>query len=184
MDAVLRNYGRVVYPSSDRQAIFPGVNFSCSGSIQSCIFGALWIGSTASFTELQIWRSSGDGSYTKVGNTTVIVTERNATGLYYYPLSSPLPFQAGDILGYYQPNPMDMTSQLALLSEEDGRGQLWYYYYPSSAPSQLEVDESTNSDSRYLVLVNVITGEPTYLQWIMCFGVNTVNVCYCRLSRL
>ena len=79
---------------------------------------------------------------------------------------------------------MDMTSQLALLSEEDGRGQLWYYYYPSSAPSQFEVDESTNSGSRYQVLVNVITGEPTYLQWIMCLDINTVNVCYCRLSRL
>ena len=84
-------------------------------------------------------------------------------------------------MSFYQLNPMDMTSQLALLSEEDGRGQLWYYYLPSSAPSQLVVSESTNSDSRYQVLINVITGEPTYLQWI---GVNTVNVCYCRLSRL
>ena len=156
MDAVLDNYGRVVYPPSDRQAIFPGVNFTCSGSIQSWIFGALWIGHTASFTELQIWRSSGDGSYTKVGSTT-IMTEENTTWLYYYPLSSPLPFQAGDILGYYQPNPI---SQLALLSEEDGQGQLWYYYFPSSAPSQFVISESTNSGSRYQVLINVITGEP------------------------
>ena len=104
MDAVLGDYGRVVHSPSDRQAIFPGVNFTCSGSIQSWIFGAQWIGSTASFTELQIWRSSGDGSYIKVGSTT-IMTEENTTELYYYPLSSPLPFQAGDILGYYQPNP-------------------------------------------------------------------------------
>ena len=161
MDAVLDNYGRVVYSSTDRQAIFPGVNFTCSGSIQSWIFGALWIGSTASFTELQIWRSSGDGSYIKVGNTTVNVTEQNTTGVYYYPLSSPLPFQAGDILGYYQPNPLGLTSQLALHVEEDGRGQLWYYYSPSSAASQLVVSESTNSDSRYQMLINVITGEPT-----------------------
>ena len=79
---------------------------------------------------------------------------------------------------------MAMTSQLALLSEEDGRGQLWYYYFPSSAASQLVVSESTNSDSRYQVLISVITGEPTYLQWIMCLGINTVNVCYCKLSRL
>ena len=111
------------------------------------------------------------------------MTERNATGLYYYPLSSPLPFQAGDILGYYQPNPLDLKSQLALLSEKDGQGQLWYYYFPSSAPSQFVVSESTNSDSRYQVLINVITGEPTYLQWIMCLGVNTVFATV-RLSRL
>ena len=88
MDAVLGNYGRLAYSLSDRQVIFPGVNFTCSGSIQSWIFGALWNGNTASFTELQIWRSSGDGSYTKVGNA-INVTEQNATGLYYYPLSSP-----------------------------------------------------------------------------------------------
>ena len=183
MDAVLENYGRVVDSSTDRQAIFPGVNFTCSGSIQSWIFGAPWIESTTSFTELQIWRSSGDGFYTKVGNTTVNVIEENTTGLYYYPLSSPLPFQAGDILGYYQPNSLDLTSQLELRSEEDGQGQLQYYYNRSSAASQLVVSESTNSDSRYQVLINVITGEPTYLHW-MCLGVNTVNVCYCRLSRL
>ena len=30
------------------------------------------------------------------------------------------------------------------------------------------------------MLIKVITGEPTYLQWIMCLDVNTVNVCYCR----
>ena len=164
MDAVLDNYGTVVYSPSDRQAIFPGVNFTCSGSIQSWIFGALWIGYTTSFTELQIWRSSGDGSYTKVGNH---VTEQNATGVYYYPLSSPLPFQAGDILGYYQPNPLGLTSQLALHFEEDGRGQLWYYYFPSSAASQLAVSESTNSDSRYQMLINVITGESTSMDNVL-----------------
>ena len=44
MDAVLHNYGGVlVYSPTDRQAIFPGVNFTCSGSIQSWIFGAGWI---------------------------------------------------------------------------------------------------------------------------------------------
>ena len=88
MDAVLGSYGGLAYSLSDRQVIFSGVNFTCSGSIQSWIFGAFWIGHTASFTELQIWRSGGDGSYTEVGNT-INVTEQNATGLYYYPLSSP-----------------------------------------------------------------------------------------------
>ena len=92
MDAVLDNYGGVVYSPTDCQVIFPGVNFTCSGSIQSWIFGARWIGYTASFTELQIWRSSGDESYTKVGSTT-IMTEENKTELYYYPLSSPCLFK-------------------------------------------------------------------------------------------
>ena len=44
------------------------------------------------------------------------MTEESATGLYQYPLSSPLPFQAGDILGYFQP--ATSTSQLGLYHEE------------------------------------------------------------------
>ena len=182
MDAILdrSSYGWVTFYPSKRQAIFPGINFTCSGSIRSWIFGAFWIGHTASFTELQIWRSSGDGSYTKVGSTT-IMTEENTTWLYYYPLPSPMPFQAGDILGYYQP--YYMRSQLSLRFEKDGQGQLGYYYTRSSAASQLVISESTNSDSRYQVLINVITGEPIYMSpWIMCLGINMV--CYCRLSRL
>ena len=109
--AVLENYGGTSVFHTNAQTIAPGINFTCSGNILSWIFGAVWVGNTAPFTELQIWRSSGDGSYTKVGSTT-IMTEQNTTRLYQYPLSSPLPFQAGDILGYYQ-------SQLRLVSEID-----------------------------------------------------------------
>ena len=90
MDAVLGNYGRVTYSPTDRQAIFPGVNFTCSGSIQRWIFGAFWNGYTVSFTELQIWRSGGDGSYTKVGSTTINVTEQDFTTI---PSPLPCPFK-------------------------------------------------------------------------------------------
>ena len=50
---------------------------------------------------------------------------------------------------------------------------------PVQPVSLWSCSESTNSD-RDQVLFYVITGEPTYLQWIMCLDVNTVNVCYCR----
>ena len=119
IDAVLDNYGDVVrsFQNKSEQAtcIYPGINFTCNGNILSWTFGARWEGNTPALTELQIWRSSGDGSYTKVGSTTIL-TEENTTGLYQYPLSSPLPFQAGDILGYYQP--ATLTSQLGLRYEE------------------------------------------------------------------
>ena len=81
-----------------------------------------------------------------------------------------------------------MRSQLSLRSEKDGQGQrdgqgqLGYYYTRSSAASQLVVSESTNSDSRYQVLINVITGEPIHVSMDNVLGINTV--CYCRLSRL
>ena len=134
------------------------MNFTCSGSILSWVFGAQWLGNTGSFTELQIWRpGSEDGSYTKVGSTTIIV-ERNTTRLYEYRLSSPLAFTAGDVLGYYQP--ATVSSQLRLLVEGEGRGvehQLIYYYTTDTPDHELNI--SGPGDNRYTVFIDVVTGE-------------------------
>ena len=52
------------------------------------------------FIEVQIWRPvSGDKEYTKVGSTTINVLGGQQN---QYSLTSALPFQAGDILGYYR----------------------------------------------------------------------------------
>ena len=92
IDAVLGNYGTVFIslPDFSAQVIVPDTTFTCNGSILSWTFGARWEGNSETLTELHIWRSSGDGSYTKVGSTT-IMTEENTTGLYQYPLSMRIP---------------------------------------------------------------------------------------------
>jgi len=92
------------FPTYNEQAISPNMNFTCDGSILSWTFGAQWNANSQAYTELQMWRSStgGDGSYTKVGSTTIMLEEENSTRLYQYTLTSPLPFQAGDILGFFQ----------------------------------------------------------------------------------
>ena len=159
IDAVLDKYmyGSLVYTVNGFQAIFPGVNFTCNGSIQSWIFGAAMEDTaTSSFPELQIWRSNGNGLYSKVGSITVNIIEENATRLYYFPLSSPLGFQAGDILGYYQPG--IGQSQLRLLAEKDGQGRQLAYYIPS-ASTYSEVSLSAESgDDKYQSFINVQTG--------------------------
>ena len=156
MNAVLGNYGPldlVTVFETSVQVIIPGINFTCAGSILSWTLGAQWWGAAPALTELQIWRSSGDGSYTKVGSTT-IMTEESTTGLYQYPLSSPLPFQAGDILGYF-------GSQLRLQFEDVGSGNLLHYNYQDSAASQFTVSDSSECDD-YHVLISVETGEQSY----------------------
>ena len=155
IDAVLGNYGFVLtsYPGLSEQAIVPDTTFTCNGSILSWTFGARWEGKSETFTELQIWRSSGDGSYTKVGSTT-IMTEKSATELYQYPLSSPLPFQAGDILGYFQP--ATSTSQLGLRYE--GVTTTTYQVYNLSSPaSQFNIATATFQNG-YQAMVGVETG--------------------------
>ena len=168
MDDILDNEGDLFPGFPNNQAIFPEVNFTCSGSIQSWVFGAQWEGNTVSYTELQIWRpGSEDGVYSKVGNTTIMTEEpRTEHSLYQYSLSSPLTFQAGDVLGFYQPEPS--RSQLTLIGEGEARGrQLGYYHYPTpSAASQLNI--SVRGDDRYQIFINAVTGEPmVYSQMYM-----------------
>ena len=154
MHAVLGNYygGDVVDSVGVAQAIIPGINFTCSGNIESWTFGAHWNEST-DFIELQIWRpDSEDGSYTKVGNTTINVEGEGQTDLYQYPLSSPLHFQAGDILGYYR--------QMRLKFENVGSGHPLYSTHPNSSASQFSVDDpQTNYFDQYHVLISVTTGK-------------------------
>ena len=158
MDVLFGNGGGVLLALGDYQGIFPEVNFTCSGTIQSWIF-AFELRNGPLLPELQIWRpDGGDGSYTKVESisTRITLVEEGRTGLYQYPLSSPLHFQAGDILGYFQP--ARTNSQWLLLFEQEGRGRQLEYLYPrTSAASQLNVTESV--DNRFQLLVNVVTGK-------------------------
>ena len=149
-----------VVPSSasiSRQGILPYINFTCDGSILSWTFGAQWEGNSPRYTELQIWRSSGDGSYTKVGSTTIMLEEENSTRLYQYTLTSPLPFQAGDILGYFQSN--QSTSQLRLLFEDVGSDHPLHYNIQDSPSSQFNTESNTGNFNGYQLLISVEISE-------------------------
>ena len=136
------------------QAIVPDMNFTCDGSILGWTFGAQWEGNSPRHTELQIWRSSGNGGYTKVGSTTIMFEEEGSTQLYQYTLTSPLPFQAEDILGYFQGS--TSSSQLSLLYETTSSAPQIYYTLQSSPASEFSVGLSIGG---YRVLINVETGE-------------------------
>ena len=155
MDALLGNI-RDTIDGSNFQGIFPEVSFTCNGSIQRWVLGARWEGNEE-YIELQIWRPSGDGVYTKIGYTTIIVNE--PAELYEYPLSPPLAFQTGDVLGYYQPEPS--RSQLRVRFEQEGRLPQRGYHYsdPTSPASVLNIPPGTVSDDRFQMLVNVVTGK-------------------------
>ena len=164
MDALLGNL-RSGTSFGNVQGIYPDTNFTCSGNIKSWILGAVWVGSTDSrFTELQIWRpGSEDGYYTKVGSSTIIIPSENTTQLYHFDLSSPLPFQAGDVLGYYQPDVS--SSQLTLVFEINEQTPLshGYFFHQEQAASQLQLSENDSEGRSGQLLINAQTGE---------FGIN------------
>ena len=163
LDFLLDNEGTRI-AGGNLQGIFPEVGFTCSGSISGWVFGAQWVRQDSLFTELQIWRPTGDGHYTKVGSTTIMTTH-SSTQIYYCTLSAPLEFQAGDVLGYHQPSPLE--TQLRVYFENNGRGQIGYYYLGISAASDLYIEDGTRSDVSQ-ILVNVITGELVSLMYNNC----------------
>ena len=81
------------------------------------------------------------------------MTEENTRGLYQYPLSSPLPFQAGDILGYYQP--ATSTSQLGLYHEEV---TMINYRISFLASPATQFNIAGSIEHPYLPMIDVETG--------------------------
>ena len=108
------------------QRIIPELNFTCNGSLTRWIFAASWNpGGTGQdlYPDLQIWRPNGSGTYMKVQNSTVNITARNLTNQYEYIPNPPLEFQAGDIIGIFQPS--------------QARGRLYMQYYQGNIYSKL-----------------------------------------------
>jgi len=85
------------------QRIIPSLNFSCDGEISKWIIRARWNGDGTAFPDLQVWRS-GNGVYTKVGNTTLYANGSNSNSVYEMAVKPSLPFRRGDTLGIFQPS--------------------------------------------------------------------------------
>ena len=112
MNQVLDTY--IVNAPNDQQAIIPEINFTCNGTIRTWIIGGQWRRNGENNIELQIWRSNENGLYNKIESSEIHVTESNITGLYWLYLSTHLSFQAGDILGFYQPSQSRLRLWLAV----------------------------------------------------------------------
>ena len=86
-----------------------------------------------------------------------MLEEENSTQLYQYTLTSPLPFQAGDILGYFQGS--QSTSQLRLLFEIVGSDYPLHYNIQDSPSSQFDTESNTGNFLGYQLLISVEISE-------------------------
>ena len=117
-----------------QQRIIPHINFTCDGAITKWIVLGRWNDGRNRdwYPDLQIWRSSGNSMFTKVGNTTLRVEGGSDTVTYYeYNLTTPLNFQAGDILGIFQP--------------DRGRNRLRMYFLSGVGPRNYYEDLPRNA---------------------------------------
>ena len=143
----------------NRQAFIPEINFTCSGSVQTLMFGTnLRTGdSYTQYPEFQIWRplEEEDNTYQLVGQISVEEQQQVSGQMYQLQGESLLQFEVGDILGFYQPPNADSRSQLRLSVRMPQPVQTVYRRDDNS--SNNFVINATNSLSRNLLL-SVITG--------------------------
>ena len=95
-------------------AIFPGTSFNCTGIIQNLTFGANLRNAGTIFPELQLWRPEENSSnYDFVKRITF--NESNQILPFIYQLNDlSIPFEEGDVLGFYQPSKDDSRSRIQL----------------------------------------------------------------------
>ena len=98
-----------------RQQITPDIKFTCDGMITKWIVGADWDSSDSLYPELQVWRNIGNDTYQKRNGTVITIPSVSSNRIYEYDNFSPIPFQAGDILGVFLPR--DRDARLRLWSE-------------------------------------------------------------------
>ena len=116
---------------AQRQQITPDIKFTCDGMITKWIVGANWDSSDSLYPELQVWRNIGNDKYQKINGTFITIPSVSSNRIYEYDNFSPIPFQAGDILGVFLPR--DRDARLRLWSENTDSPTNYYLATVNSA---------------------------------------------------
>ena len=147
-----------VVSRSRQQRLFPDIRFTCNGIITKWIIGAQirTTGITTESPEMQIWRRFiGESKYTKVGSSLLTNgVARNSNVIEYTPVS-PVEFQAGDILGVFQPR---ADHSKILMYYQHGTGPENHVYEGDTASSSAPLQQDQLVYDYPLVTAEVIQG--------------------------
>ena len=161
----LGDIGRLVIRGIHQQ-ITPDINFTCDGVITKWLVGGGWVNDSSLIPgpELQLWRKTTINTYTKINGTFVTSSVSSDNGIFNDSSFSPIPFQAGDILGIFVPRSGSTRLRLRF---ELSRGPLNYYTVisPSTANTsphtEFQLSDFTTSQV-YRPLVSVEICELTH----------------------
>ena len=157
----LETVGTATNPDQ-RQQITPDIKFTCDGMITKWIIGADWVGHDSFYPELQVWRYIGNDMYQKINGTVITTSTENSNRIFEYDDFSPIPFQAGDILGVFLPRNRNAT--LRLLSETTNSPTNYYLNSVNSASESsfdtIDIQSTQSLSSQaYHPLVSVEIGK-------------------------
>ena len=104
--------------------------------------------------ELQLWRNTTNGVYEKINGTQInITTTKSSHGVFEFDNFSPIPFQAGDILGLYLPR----TNSIRFYSEDTN--STINYFIIEHAESYDTIDTTSVRSSFYHPMVFIEISE-------------------------
>ena len=142
---------------SNRHMIFPDITFTCDGDVVKWIMAGKWNNQNDrdQFPELQIWRLSQDTTYAKQNGTSITADNKEEDDIYEYILTTPLPFQSGDILGILQPD-----RDVSILRVRYDKGGDSVYYYTDADVNNDTFDISGDVETKTdIPLVTVVIGK-------------------------
>ena len=140
-----------------RQQITPDMRFTCDGMITKWIIGADWISDGFFNPELQVWRNVGNDTYQKINGTVIDSTTGNFNRIYEYDSFSPIPVQAGDILGVFIPR--TSFSRLGLLSENMNGPTNYYLETGLNVYDMFDIQDTLVQSQVYHPMVSVEFGK-------------------------
>ena len=136
------------------QLITPDMRFTCNGMITKWIIAATVSRDEPRTAELQLWRNTTNGVYEKINGTQInITTTKSSRGVFEFDNFSPIPFQAGDILGLYLPR----TNSIRFYSEDTN--STINYFIIEHAESYDTIDTTSVRSSFYHPMVSIEISE-------------------------
>ena len=146
---------------AQQQRILPSMNFSCSGNISKWTFVARSRtgGQHNQYPWFQLWRPDGTRRYRRVyeSNITSAMPGQNCFTVEEYIPNDPVPFEAGYIIGIYQPE--NGQRRLSVVHVDVPGGYGYDNYHKDNRMSQEEYSISALNTANNYPLVAVETSE-------------------------
>ena len=144
----------------DNQFSFlPDDGFNCNGTMTGLLLvaGIRTGGQRSQYPEIQIWRDIGGNMYTKQGSQEIILDDGDFSpdGVLLYNLTTPISFQSGDVLGFYQPRQQNSIVRVYY----DSSASTTYRVMGTNPTSPITIPNSfTSTVTDELILISPISG--------------------------
>lgn len=124
------------------QVLIPAIEFMCSGTLSKWRFVAERStgGGRNRYPEFQIWRPQNSQTYDRIHSVAVSPQSTGQNNVYTHSMSTPVQYQAGDVLGVYHP-PAD-TSVYKIYSVEHGGPKNYRMVRQETSSMQFHLDST------------------------------------------